>query len=124
MSDFKGLRTIVYMVTDMTKAVDWYSKAFETKPYYDTPYYAGFNIGGYELGVHPDATPTEQKTTNVQGYWGVDDVPASLEKLQALGATLHQEPQDVGEGIILGAVKDPWGNIIGVIYNPHFKVQD
>ena len=42
--------------------------------------------------------------------------------LLAAGATEHEQPQDVGEGIVVASVKDPWGNVFGIIYNPHFKL--
>ena len=33
-----GLRTTIYKVSDIQKATEWYSKAFETNPYYNEPY--------------------------------------------------------------------------------------
>ncbi|HUS03044.1 MAG TPA: hypothetical protein VMY77_15000, partial [Chitinophagaceae bacterium] len=51
--EFLGLRTVIYFVRDVEKAKHWYTEAFSTTPYFDTPYYVGFNIGGYELGLHP-----------------------------------------------------------------------
>jgi hypothetical protein len=38
------------------------------------------------------------------------------------GATLLQAAQDVGEGIKVASVKDPFGNVIGLIENPHFSL--
>ena len=49
-----GLRTTIYKVSDIGKARDQYAKAFETKAYFDEPYYVGFNIRGYELGLQPE----------------------------------------------------------------------
>ena len=42
-----GLRTTIYKVDDLAKAKEWYAKAFETQPYFDEPFYVGFNIQGY-----------------------------------------------------------------------------
>lgn len=53
---------------------------------------------------------------------GVDDVPATMKRLLAAGATECEKATDVGEGIVLASVKDPWGNILGFIDNPHFKL--
>lgn len=119
--EFLGLRTVIYFVPDVEKAKQWYSEAFSAQPYYDSPYYVGFTIGGYELGLHPDEKNETNKTTNVQTYWGVNDVEASYNRLVSLGATAFQPAQDVGGGIIVASVKDPWDNVIGMIYNPHFK---
>ncbi|MCB0696516.1 MAG: VOC family protein [Chitinophagaceae bacterium] len=117
---FQGLRTVVYMMPDLKAATRWYTDILGIEPYFNTPYYVGYNVGGYELGLHPQ--PDEMVAgDNVSAYWGVDDVQATVDKLIAAGATAHEKPSDVGEGIIIASVKDPWGNVFGVINNPHFK---
>jgi lactoylglutathione lyase len=118
--EFLGLRTAIYKVPDLEKAKQWYTKVFETTPYFDMPFYIGFNIGGYELGLQPDEK-NEARSENIEIYWGVDNVETSYNRLIELGATAHQPPQNVGEEIIVATVKDPWKNIIGIIYNPGFK---
>ena len=109
------------MVKDLQAAKEWYSKAFNAQPYFDEPFYIGFNIGGYELGLHP-AEEVKSSEGNSVTYWGVDDVDKEFERLISLGASEHEKPQDVGGEIKVAAVKDPWGNPIGIIYNPHFKI--
>ena len=118
-SDMLGLRTTVYMVDDVNKAKQWYSQAFGIKPYFDEPYYVGFNIRGFELGLMP-SEPTEQ-SSGVISYWGVEDIQSAYDKLISLGATPLSPVSDVGGGIKLGVVTDPFGNPLGVIYNPLFK---
>lgn len=120
--EFLGLRTVIYKVPDIDKAKQWYAKAFGTQPYFDMPFYVGFNIAGYELGLQPDEKK-ESRSENVETYWGVNDVEASYKRFLESGATAHQPPQNVGEEIIVAAVKDPWNNIIGIIYNPGFKAE-
>ena len=66
---FLGLRTTIYLVNDLEKAKAWYAEAFETQPYFDEPFYVGFNIGGYELGLLPDTTASADKTPTVLSYW-------------------------------------------------------
>ena len=44
-----GLRTTIYQVEDINSAKEWYAKVFEVQPYFDEPFYVGFDIGGYEL---------------------------------------------------------------------------
>lgn len=114
-----GLRTTIYKVSDLQKAKDWYAKAFQTKPYFDEPFYVGFNIQGYELGLLPDAS---EKGDNVMSYWGVEQIQETYEHLLSLGASPHEAPHNVGGEIEVASVKDPWDNIIGIIYNPHFKL--
>lgn len=115
-----GLRTTIYKVTDITAAKEWYAKAFKTEPYFDEPFYVGFNIGGYELGLQPDEATLGD---NVVCYWGVENIQESYDFLLSLGATPVEEPTNVGSELMVATVKDPFGNCIGIIYNPHFKIE-
>lgn len=115
---FLGLRTVVYQVDDVVKARDWYSSVLGVQPYFDQPFYVGFNVGGFELGLHPDES--KSKGEGQIPYWGVSDAATALKRLLDHGATAHDDLQDVGEGIKVATVKDPFGNILGIIENPHF----
>jgi lactoylglutathione lyase len=115
-----GLRTVVYKVKDLPKAKQWYTDVLGFGPYFDEPYYVGFNVGGFELGLDPDAA-SMTIGTNIAVYWGVDNCQDTYAKLLEKGATKHAEPQEVGGGIIVATVLDPFGNVFGVIENPHFK---
>lgn len=115
---FLGLRTAVYYVADMSKARDWYSSILGIKPYFDEPFYVGFNVGGFELGLHPDEG--KSKGDGQVAYWGVENAESSFERLVELGATPHDKVQEVGEGIKVATVKDPFGNVFGLIENPGF----
>ena len=117
-----GLRTTIYKVGNIDNAKEWYSKAFGVKPYFDEPFYVGFNIGGYELGLQPEEQTNVVKGESVLSYWGVNNVEKAFKHLLKLGATEHEKPQNVGGEIVVATVKDPWENIIGVIYNPEFKL--
>ncbi|KGO89990.1 VOC family protein [Flavobacterium suncheonense] len=121
MKTIQGLRTTIYKVSDIAKAKEWYTKVFQTEPYFDEPFYVGFNIGGYELGLQPEEQLLS-KSDNVVSYWGVDDVQTEFNRMSELGAVSHEAPQEVGGGIVVATLKDPWNNVIGLIYNPHFKV--
>jgi predicted enzyme related to lactoylglutathione lyase len=116
----KGLRTVAYPVADLAAAKEWYGKVFDTAPYFDQPFYVGFNIGGFELGLIPDGTPG---TTGSAVYWGVEDIEAEVERIVALGATVHGAIQDVGEGIRTVELADPFGNLLCLILNPHFDLK-
>jgi len=122
MSNILGLRTAIYKVSDINTAKDWYARVFENQPYFDEPFYVGFEIGGYELGLQPEETPVTDKKESVLTYWGVNDVQKEYDRFSASGASEHEKPTEVGGGIIVASVKDLWGNIIGLIYNPHFKI--
>ncbi len=122
MTNFLGLRTTIYKVDDLEAAKTWYAKAFQTDPYFDEPFYIGFSIRGYELGLLPEDISGE-KQASVLSYWGVEDIQKEFDRLISLGATVHEPPTNVGGEIMVASVIDPWRNIIGLIYNPEFKVK-
>lgn len=117
-----GLRTTIYKVPDLAAAKAWYAEALGTAPYFDEPFYVGFNIGGYELGLLPEETSPPAKPESVLTYWGVDDIHAEYDRWIALGASSHEAPNNVGGDLMVAALRDPWHNIVGLIYNPHFKL--
>lgn len=119
-----GLRTVAYKVEDLVKAKDWYTKVFAQEPYFDEPFYVGFNIGGYELGLQPIEDNDNIIGNSVVTYWGVENIEKALENMLSMGAAKCDEALEVGGGVVVASVKDPWGNIIGLIYNPHFKLDD
>jgi predicted enzyme related to lactoylglutathione lyase len=119
----QGLRTLVYHVADVEKAKAWYSEVLGQTPYFDESFYAGFNVGGYELGLAASEAVEVGQAGSAVVYWGVPDVDAALARLLELGAKTHESAYDVGEGIRLGSVIDPFGNIFGVIDNPHFSLK-
>lgn len=118
---FLGLRTTIYKVSDIFQAKIWYSNILGFEPYFDEPFYVGYNVAGYELGLQPDEK-NDAKTDGVITYWGVENVEEKYNELLASGATTYEAPNEVGGGIIVAAVKDPWDNVFGIIYNPHFSL--
>lgn len=121
---FLGLRTVAYQVPDLEAAKIWYAKVLGFEPYFDEPYYVGFNVGGFELGLHPVEEGDQLGIGGATVYWGVDDIEDAIGRLLEHGAILHGEIQDVGEGILVASVVDPFGNLLGVIRNPHFQFAD
>ena len=120
---FHGLRTVIYHVGDLDRAKEWYGVVLGIRPYFDEPFYVGFDVGGFELGLQPDESGAPRASTGVVAYWGVDDADAAFGRLLELGATGHSGVQDVGDGIRVATVLDPYGNMLGVIENPHFSLE-
>ena len=116
-----GLRTVVYKVPNLKQATAWYQKVTGIDPYFEEPYYVGFNVGGYELGLDPDMEGVSQGN-NQPAYWGVNDCQASYARLIELGGVNESAPRDVGDGIKVATVRDPFGNLFGIIENPHFRL--
>ena len=116
-----GLRTVTYQVSNLEKAKAWYTKVFKTEPYFDEPFYVGFNIAGYELGLMPEENPLVRSDAQV-AFWGVSNMATEYQYFLDNGATALEPPQNVGGEIEVVTVKDPWDNVIGLIYNPEFQL--
>jgi predicted enzyme related to lactoylglutathione lyase len=118
---FQGLRTAIYPVPDLDAAKAWYAKALGIEPYFAEPFYVGFEVGGYELGLDPDTSRNAPGAAGVVAYWGVEDADAAHAHLLAAGGGAHSPVTEVGGGIRVATVLDPFGNVLGVIENPHWK---
>lgn len=127
----RGLTTVSFWATDLEAAKQWYTELLGTEPYFNVPNddgslgYTEFRIGDYqhELGLIDSRYAPSGSHTAPSGavvYWHVDDVPTTLKKLLAIGAKELEAPRDRGQGFITASVVDPFGNILGIMYNPHY----
>lgn len=114
---FLGLRTAIYPAPDLAAAKKWYTEMLGQEPYFDEPFFVGFSVGGFELGLLPIAQPG---TIGPQPLWGVANIESAYARLLALGASALDPVVEVGEGIKVAAVQDPFGNRLGIIENPRF----
>lgn len=111
---FKKLRTVIYYVTDLQASKEWYAAMLGIPPYFDEPFYVGFDINGCELGLHPfDETVTKGNQT--VSHWAVNDIENCMAILSEKGATILYPVTDVGGGIKVATIIDPWGNAVGLI---------
>jgi predicted enzyme related to lactoylglutathione lyase len=113
-----GLRTVIYPAPDLAAAKAWWTALLGLEPYFDQPFYVGYEVGGYELGLLPDADPADGALT----YWGVDDCAAAVAEAVAAGAVVHTPATEVGDGIVTATVRTPDGAVLGLITNPHFHL--
>jgi predicted enzyme related to lactoylglutathione lyase len=126
----RGLTTVSFFADDVTAARDWYSGLLGTEPYFvreaeGVPVYAEFRIGDYqhEPGIIDSWFAAHGRPGQAGGaviYWHVDDVRASVERLVSMGATVCEQPAGRGPGFVTASVADPFGNILGVMYNQHY----
>jgi predicted enzyme related to lactoylglutathione lyase len=114
-----GLYTAIYQVEDLDQSKRWYSRMLGIAPYFDEPFYVGFNVAGYELGLIPVAD-TERKEKGCVAFWGVKDINATCATLAAKGIQLFEPVKDVGGDIKVASFLDESANIVGLIENPHF----
>jgi predicted enzyme related to lactoylglutathione lyase len=116
--DLLGLRSVIYPAPDLAAAKAWWAGLLGTAPYFDQPFYVGFNVGGYELGLLPNGNEAD----GAVAYWGVDDIAAAVDAAVSEGATVRSPVSDVGDGILTASVVTPTGAIAGFIFNPHFTI--
>jgi len=120
-SAFLGLRSAIYEVADLERAKAWYGALLGIAPYFDEPFYVGFNVGGFELGLHPaESGALPAGPGGAVPYWGVEHMDRAWARLIELGAASMNPPQDVGGNIRVAVAQDPFGNLLGLIENPHF----
>ncbi|MEU9607370.1 VOC family protein [Streptomyces sp. NPDC048057] len=126
----RGVANVRYHTSDLEAAKRWYTELLGIEPYFNRPEYAEFRIGDYshELGLLDNRyigmlgghTSTDDGPGGVVAYWHVDDVQQTFKRLLSMGATKLEEPRDFGEGFIGATVVDPFGNVLGIMDNPHY----
>jgi predicted enzyme related to lactoylglutathione lyase len=126
----RGLATISFFADDMMAAKKWYAELLGIAPYFErsmegTPAYLEFRIGDYqhELGIINRKFAPKGATSGPGGavaFWHVDDIEATLERVKAMGAKEYEPLTPREDGFITASVVDPFGNILGLMYNPHY----
>ncbi|ANH90239.1 MULTISPECIES: VOC family protein [unclassified Streptomyces] len=109
----EGLRTIIYPVKDLERAKPLFRALLGVEPYADEPYYVGFKAAGQDIGLDPSGHA--KGMTGPVPYWHVDDLRERLAALLAAGGELLQDVQEVGGGRSIASVKDPDGNLVGLV---------
>ncbi|MFI7699261.1 VOC family protein [Nonomuraea sp. NPDC049480] len=124
----RGFATLNLYASDFEAAKSWYAEVLGVPPYYEIPgAYAEFRIGDYqhELGLINSRYAPEGAADRPAGsimYWHVDDLQAAFDRLLSLGAKEYQPITERGEGkgFVTASVVDPFGNILGIMRNPHY----
>lgn len=125
----RGLTTVSLFADDIPAAREWYSAVLGIAPYFqrpgsENPAYIEYRIGDYqhELGIIDRRYAPHGAADGPSGvvvFWHVDDVTVAVEKLLSMGATEHEPRTERESGFVTASVVDPFGNILGVMYNPH-----
>lgn len=126
----RGLTTVRFYADDVRQAADWYAALLGVEPYFvnpkeGPPAYIEFRIGDYlhELGILDRRYAPNEKTAGAAGatiYWHVDDIQAAFDKTLAHGAKLVEPITERGPGYVTASVIDPFGNVLGLMYNVHY----
>ncbi|GAA3889145.1 VOC family protein [Leifsonia kafniensis] len=120
----RGFATVSYYAADLEAARTWYSELLGMDAYFQRPGYVEFRVGDYqhELGIIDAkyAPPAPERPAGEIIHWHVDDLATSFDRLLTMGATEFQPPTDRGNEFVTASVVDPFGNILGIMYNPHY----
>jgi predicted enzyme related to lactoylglutathione lyase len=126
----RGFATISYWADDVEAAKNWYAELLGIQPYFirpeeGPPAYVEFRVGDYqdELGIIDRRYAPKGAAGDPGGavmHWHVDDVPATFERLLSMGAKEYQPVTPREAGWITASVVDPFGNVLGIVYNPHY----
>lgn len=126
----RGMTTVSFYAADMNAAKQWYSDLFGIEPYFvrpgaNQPAYIEFRLGDYqhELGIIDRKYAPKETATEPGGailFWHVDDLDATFATLKQMGAQEFEPITKRGDGFITASVIDPFGNILGIMYNQHY----
>jgi predicted enzyme related to lactoylglutathione lyase len=127
---FRGMANVSYWADDVKAARKWYAELFGMEPYFqrpdaENPGYIEYRIGDYqhEVGIIDKKYMPKAATPGSGGavlYWHVDDIQKGMERLLAMGAKEYEPITKRGEGFTTAAVIDPFGNVLGIMYNRHY----
>jgi len=112
----QGLKAAIYYVDDVNKAKEWYNQALRIKPYYEKPFFVGYDIGGFEFGLEPGKAI---RGNSPIVYRGVGNVEQELKRLISPGASENKAVKVVNGDVKAASVIDPFGNVFGIIENHH-----
>ena len=113
----QSLRTFTLYAPDLEAATAYYTNIIGKPPYCSESFYVGWDLNGCELGLVPDV-PNPVFGNSTTTYWKVDNVADALAHMLNHGATEQEPITEVGEGMFVASVRDPWGNVLGVIQEP------
>ncbi len=106
----QGIKTVIYPVKDVARAKTLFHTLLGVEPYADAPFYVGFKVGDQDIGLDPNG-----HKAGMTAYYHVDDIKQSLQALLDAGSQIVQEIKNVGGGRLIASVRDPDGNIVGLV---------
>ena len=127
----RGLAHLALWADDVAAAKEWYTGVLGVPPYFErTGPDGALAYIEFRIGDHPDELAVISTAFRPGGpapagggavaSWHVDDARAEHARLLAAGATVFEPPIDREAGFVSSSVVDPFGNILGVMENPHY----
>jgi predicted enzyme related to lactoylglutathione lyase len=129
-SILRGFATVSFYAADMKAARDWYTQLLGIEPYFqrpdaENPAYIEYRVGDYqhELGIIDANYKPKGAASGTGGavlFWHVDNIEGALARVKVMGATEYEPLTPREAGFITASVVDPFGNVLGLMYNPHY----
>lgn len=126
----RGMATVSFWADDVKAAREWYTELLGVTPYFErpdagNPSYIEFRFGDlqHELGIIDRKFSPKGASSGPGGavlFWHVDDINATLQRLLSMGAKEYEPLIHREAGFITASVVDPFGNVLGIMYNPHY----
>jgi predicted enzyme related to lactoylglutathione lyase len=126
----RGMATVSFWADDLKAARTWYNELLGIGPYFErpdteNPAYIEYRLGDlqHELGIIDKKFMPQGAHAGPGGavlFWHVDNIKATLERLLSMGAKEYEPLTPREAGFITASVVDPFGNVLGIMYNPHY----
>ncbi len=111
---FLKIESVLYFVSDIHRAAQWYATLFNTDVQYENPQFAFIQTPDLVLGFHPADAKNPSGHSSSVAYWAVDDVELTLNSLLANGCTLYRGPAKTSLDATVAMLIDPFGNRLGI----------
>lgn len=106
-----GIRSARLPVPRLDQAAAWYGQVLDSPPYLASGDAVTFYLNGFLLTLREGAPQPDGAVV----FWAVDDLPAELERLAALGAQPHEPVSHLDPMTRQASVRDPFGNVLGLV---------
>ena len=126
----RGMATVSFWADDVKAAREWYNNLLGITPYFErpdsnNPAYIEYRFGDFqhELGIIDRKFAPKEAHPGPGGivlFWHVDNIEQTLERLVSMGAREYEPLTPREAGFITASVVDPFGNVLGIMYNPHY----
>jgi predicted enzyme related to lactoylglutathione lyase len=101
-------------VSDIKKGLVWYRKAFPNSIVKEVNGFTFLDVNGFSLEmVLADEKVGSGKNGSVT-YWEVTNLKFEILRFNKIGSEVYRGPMDIGNGIGMCQVTDPFGNLIGL----------